>query len=378
MPAPESPDDRAASAPSDPGRLAGPKAPADDPDDRPSARREYHGARTMVVALLVVGTVAGALFLALGTRDRASVDAESLGIVEIPSFLITDDRDSGREAGQRALDFELDTLDGGRFRLTDWRGHPILLNFWASWCVPCRREAPVLVRLYEQYRSDGFLVVGVNIEETRGAAQTFVDEFGIPFVVPMDFSGEVTRAYLRVGPPNSYFIRPDGVIQQVYLGQAPDDVFEAGVADLMATLTKPIGPLQAPGPKALPVPLQGGERMAGAEEGRLAPDFVLAPAEAPGDRWRLSDQRGAALVLIFIPPSCGACDDAVDALLDQTAATGRVVFIGDGPAGRAAVRLEWNADLGKVYGAGTRPRRVAIDAAGRVQTVADARDPLRP
>ena len=69
----------------------------------------------------------------------------------------------------------------------------MVLNFWASWCAPCRREMPVLIRLQEQYREAGLIVVGVNIEEARSPAGDFAAEFGINFALPMDFDGAVTR-----------------------------------------------------------------------------------------------------------------------------------------------------------------------------------------
>ena len=156
-------------------------------------------------------------------------------------------------AGALAPDFELETLDGGRFRLSDWRGHPVLLNFWASWCPPCRREIPVLVRLQHQYREAGLVVAGVNIEEARRSAAAFRDEFSINFTLPMDFGGGVTRQYEVVGPPNSIFIRPDGVIDTIFIGQAPDDAFEEQVAALMTTLDEAVGEDLLPGPKALPL-----------------------------------------------------------------------------------------------------------------------------
>lgn len=215
-----------------------PSADAPFPDEHANRPREYHGRRTVFVAVAVMGALALALWL--GLRDRGGPSAAGdFGLVDLPAALGPAGLDIDARVGALAPDFELETLDGGRFRLSDWRGQPIVLNFWASWCVPCRREVPVLIRLQAQHRQAGLLVVGVNIEEARGAAQGFVDEFGVDYAIPMDFSGEVTREYLRVGPPNTFFITADGVVQQIFVGQGPDEAFVAAVAALLAAEEAP-------------------------------------------------------------------------------------------------------------------------------------------
>ena len=242
------------------------------PDEHPTRPREYHGARTLVVALLVLLAVAIPLWLTLG--DGAGPDrGGDLGPAARPAYLLPPDLPDAAlppddAIGRLAPDFELETLDGGRFRLSDWAGHPVVLNFWASWCAPCRREMPVLIRLQEQYREAGLIVVGVNIEEARSPAGDFAAEFGINFALPMDFDGAVTRRYGiggTLGPPHTMFLGADGVIRTIFRGQAPDASFEEATADLVATLAAPLGPLLAPGPKALPAAL-----LAAAGEGRAS------------------------------------------------------------------------------------------------------------
>ena len=202
---------------------------ANFPDEHPTRPREYHGARTLVVAVLVLAAVAIPLWLTLGNGagpDRGG----DLGPAARPAYLLPPDLPDAAlppddAIGRLAPDFELETLDGGRFRLSDWAGHPVVLNFWASWCAPCRREMPVLIRLQEQYREAGLIVVGVNIEEARSPAGDFAAEFGINFALPMDFDGAVTRRYGiggTLGPPHTMFLDADGVIRTIFRGQAPD------------------------------------------------------------------------------------------------------------------------------------------------------------
>ena len=232
------------------------------PHENPNRPREYHGARTVVVAVLVLAAVAVPLWLTLDGGDSPGRTGE-LGIVARPAYLIPaglseEAREPDDAIGHLAPDFELETLDGGRFRLSDWAGHPVVLNFWASWCTPCRREMPVLIRLQDQYRAEGLIVVAVNIEEARAPADDFATEFGINFALPMDFNGSVTRRYGirgQLGPPHTMFIDPEGVIRDIFRGQGPDAAFEEVVADLVSTLAEPVGAGLLPGPKALPAEL---------------------------------------------------------------------------------------------------------------------------
>ncbi len=195
------------------------------PHENPNRPREYHGARTVIAGIGVVLAVAAALWLTLLQPSNGGDDTG--GVVELPAELLVDGRTVGNRIDSLAPDFELRTLDGESLRLSDLRGRPVLINFWASWCGPCRREVPALIRAQDRWSEHGFMVVGVNIEESDGQAMDFANEFGINYVVPMDYRGEVFRAYGGGGingPPRSFFIDPDGVIIRIYAGQAPDEL----------------------------------------------------------------------------------------------------------------------------------------------------------
>lgn len=125
------------------------------------------------------------------------------------------------KAGSAAPDFTLPTLDGITVTLSALRGRPVIINFWASWCVPCRSEAPELQRAFEQHNAQGLTVLGVNVTDTdtRADAAAFVKEFRLTYPIPMDERGDVTSLYRVQGLPATFFVGADGVIRRVILGQ---------------------------------------------------------------------------------------------------------------------------------------------------------------
>jgi peroxiredoxin len=124
----------------------------------------------------------------------------------------------GTQKGEVAPDFSLPALEGGEQSLRDYRGRVVLLNFWATWCGPCRAEMPDMQAVYEELRDRGFVVVAVNGGEGRERVQSFVEEFGLTFPVLVDEEREVLRQYGVRGFPTTFVIDGDGVIQQVIVG----------------------------------------------------------------------------------------------------------------------------------------------------------------
>nr|MBA3430286.1 TlpA family protein disulfide reductase [Actinomycetota bacterium] len=108
--------------------------------------------------------------------------------------------------GSPAPEFELPKLDGGSLSSRELKGHPVVLNFWASWCIPCREEAPVLERTWRAYRDQGVIFVGVNIRDAESSAKEFVDEFNITYPVVRDVNLELERELGLTGLPETYFI----------------------------------------------------------------------------------------------------------------------------------------------------------------------------
>jgi len=124
------------------------------------------------------------------------------------------------QPGAEAPDFELRNLDGDEIRLSDYRGQIVLLNFWATWCGPCREELPHVQALHEEYGDRGLVVIAVSTDGTRSPVSRFVSREGYSFAVLMA-DGAVQQEYGVGGIPVTFFIDREGVIRYVKEGFGP-------------------------------------------------------------------------------------------------------------------------------------------------------------
>ncbi|RME46331.1 MAG: hypothetical protein D6791_08550 [Chloroflexi bacterium] len=143
----------------------------------------------------------------------------------------------GNKAGMRAPDFTLTEVTTGKsVSLSQFQGQPVLINFWATWCGPCRLEMPHLQAAYEQYRDKGFTVIAVDVKFDDGpeAVQAFIDELGLTFPVVKDDTGAVEiDLYNVLGYPTSVFIDRNGIIQYVHRGPMTRDFIEDRLKDIL-------------------------------------------------------------------------------------------------------------------------------------------------
>jgi len=117
-----------------------------------------------------------------------------------------------------APDFTLPSLDGPNLRLQEQRGRVVMINFWATWCGPCRVEMPHLARLYEKYRGSGFTVLAVNIDEDPHKAASLAKQLGMRFPVLLDTEKKVSRLYDLSTMPSSVLVDRDGRVRYITLG----------------------------------------------------------------------------------------------------------------------------------------------------------------
>ncbi len=126
--------------------------------------------------------------------------------------LLVRDAPAGARVGQPAPGFALSTLDGQTLRLSDLRGRPVIVNFWASWCGPCVEEFPLLQRAAAEHQADGLAVVGIVFRDSSGAARAFMQRMGAAWPAAMDPGEGVADRFGIYGPPETFFIGADGVV----------------------------------------------------------------------------------------------------------------------------------------------------------------------
>jgi peroxiredoxin len=144
---------------------------------------------------------------------------------------------AAQTVGDTAPAFTLKTLDGNSVSLSDFKGHPVVINFWASWCVPCRHEMPVMVEAYRAHNDSGLIILAVNSrdqETSTRAVRRFVAEFQMPFPVLLDEHGDVRRRYGLRGLPTSVFIGADGMVRGVIIGPFTPSAFETHLKEILS------------------------------------------------------------------------------------------------------------------------------------------------
>ena len=128
---------------------------------------------------------------------------------------------SADELSGAAPDFSLETRGGGRLALDDLAGQVVMVNFWATWCGPCRQEMPHLEALYERYHDLGFTLLGVNVEEDASGADKFLAETPVSFPILFDPENEVSARYQVVAMPSTVLIDRQGNLRFIHHGYQP-------------------------------------------------------------------------------------------------------------------------------------------------------------
>ena len=132
-----------------------------------------------------------------------------------------------------APQFTLPLFSGGTFSLAEQRGKVVVVNFWASWCIPCRQEAPVLENTWRKYKDRGVVFVGVDYVDTDKEALAFIQEFNVTYPNGPDIGTETARAYRIQGVPETYFVGKDGQLYGNHIGPIDQVTLSAKIEEVL-------------------------------------------------------------------------------------------------------------------------------------------------
>lgn len=198
---------------------------------------QQHGLRLLLSGILLLTLSAcGAPSASTPESSRGATlrlptkPAEDLATAAIPDSIKNDGAQP--TAKSPAPDFAMRYADGAEVRLSDLRGHPILINFWATWCGPCRLEMPDIIAAYQKHKDAGFIVIAVNLEESADKIKPFADELGMALPIVMD-EGVAARAYQVRVMPSSFFIDREGKISARWLGVLTPSLIEKNLAPIL-------------------------------------------------------------------------------------------------------------------------------------------------
>jgi len=171
---------------------------------------------------IAVLSLAGLIALAaMSLSSCGTGGGDSAGMPRVSPMVNTAPR-----VGDTAPDFVLTYPDGRQVKLSDFRGQPVLVNFWATWCAPCRAEMPAIEAAYRRHKDRGFVVLAVNVGESASRVKSFVEQLGLTFPVALDSKGETALVYRVRAIPSSFFIDGNGVIVNRHLGSVSIQIIE--------------------------------------------------------------------------------------------------------------------------------------------------------
>lgn len=124
---------------------------------------------------------------------------------------------------QKAPDFTAVTRGGGAIKLSEQQGNVVMLNFWASWCGPCRKEMPLLEKIQQKYQRLGFVLIGMNVDEDTAAAERFLQDVPVSFPVALDSKGEISKLFNVKAMPTTVMIDRNGNIRNIHYGYKDGD-----------------------------------------------------------------------------------------------------------------------------------------------------------
>ncbi|PID14947.1 MULTISPECIES: redoxin domain-containing protein [unclassified Sporosarcina] len=187
------------------------------------------------VGLLITALIIGTLIVMTVKSNMET--AEPIDTIVVGADTTTIEYESGLEEGNTPPDFELSTLSDDIIKLTDYKGKKVILNFWASWCGPCKAEMPHIQNYYEKNKDSANVeIIAVNLTTAERSGlegiEKFVDAYGLTFPIPLDNDGEVMNAYNILPIPTTYMIGTDGKIKHKIIGPMDEKTIKELVDNL--------------------------------------------------------------------------------------------------------------------------------------------------
>ena len=167
-----------------------------------------------LLAMLIAGFT---IFLAIGVMGTTTATSRS-----------------GKElVGKKAPSFVAPKVGGQLVSLENYKNKPLVLNFWASWCPPCRDETPGMERIWRKYEDQGVVILGINVQDGEKEAERYISEFGVTFSNALDLDGSITVDYGVTGLPVTFFIDNDSVVKGRWVGSISEDRLDNWVSNLI-------------------------------------------------------------------------------------------------------------------------------------------------
>ena len=183
----------------------------------------------LIVGIMIAIVMAGFVKNNVDKEESYSSKQRGVDMVEVATK-------EGLNKGDIAPDFELNTLDGKKIRLSELKGKKVIINLWATWCPPCKAEMPHMQNYYEKYATDANVeILAVNLTSLdRGVDKLneFVKDYGLTFPIPMDEKGVVGEMYQAITIPTSYMIDTKGRIQNKIVGPMDEKMMKEFVSNL--------------------------------------------------------------------------------------------------------------------------------------------------
>ncbi|MFD0694879.1 thiol-disulfide oxidoreductase ResA [Paenibacillus sp. GCM10027628] len=157
-----------------------------------------------------------------------------IGVFTIITNLSAADSKKYPQVGDKAPDFSLIGLDGKTHKLSEYKGKPVLVNFWGTFCPPCKEEMPDLQKQYDKWNSQGVVFLEVNVDKNKVTVQGFMDQYKLNLPVLLDAKEEVRKKYGVMDYPTTFFINPDGKVEVKKIGQMTESFIDQTLAQLTA------------------------------------------------------------------------------------------------------------------------------------------------